>query len=287
VEAEFPDGVGVGVRRPLLHDRLSACAREVGVALHWGTPVHAVTPAVLHCNGLSVAYRWLIAADGLNSVMRRRLGLNQVIMERCRRGFQRHYRVTPWSPYVEIHWSRHGQACITPVGPEEVCVCLITHDPRWRFDALFRLFPQVAARLHGAVPTTAVRGALTATRQLARVVRDHVALVGDASGSVDAITGDGLCLAFQQAERLGQALAAGDLAHYASAHRQLARRARCMAALLTLLDRRAWLRRRALRAFAAEPAVFASFLAFHVDQGSLSGVDWRTLLACGWRFVAG
>ena len=52
------------------------------------------------------------------------------------------------------------------------------------------------------------RGTPALTRRLERVHRDNVALVGDASGSVDAITGAGLCLAFQQAERLGEALAA-------------------------------------------------------------------------------
>jgi flavin-dependent dehydrogenase len=154
---------------------------------------------------LSVAYRWLIAADGLHSAIRRWTGLNQIAVERTRLGFQRHYRVPPWSGLAEVYWTQHGQACITPVGPEEVCVCLLTTETRVRFPDLFALFPQVAVHLEGAVPTTAVRGAVTGTRRLARVYRDTVALVGDASGSVDAITGAGLSLAFQQAEPLGEA----------------------------------------------------------------------------------
>ena len=78
-------------------------------------------------------------------------------------------------------------------------MCLLTTETRVRFPDLFALFPQVAVHLEGAVPTTAVRGAVTGARRLARVYRDTVALVGDASGSVDAITGAGLSLAFQQA----------------------------------------------------------------------------------------
>ena len=222
VEARFPSGLGVGIRRPLLHQALVERAREVGVAIHWATPVRAVAPTVVQSKRLSVAYRWLIAADGLHSAIRRWTGLNQIAIERTRLGFQRHYRVAPWSGLAEIHWTQHCQACITPVGPEEVCVCLLTTETRVRFPDLFALFPQVAAHLEGAPPTTAVRGAVTGTRQLARVYRDTVALVGDASGSVDAIAGAGLGLAFQQAEPLGEALARGDLALYASAHRGLA-----------------------------------------------------------------
>ena len=61
----------------------------------------------------------------------------------------------------------------------------------------------------GRGPHDCRAGAVTGTRRLARVYRDKVALIGDASGGVDAITGAGLCLAFQQAEPLGKALASG------------------------------------------------------------------------------
>jgi flavin-dependent dehydrogenase len=287
VDARFPHGIGVGLRRPLLHACLVERARELGVSLLWGTPVRTVTPTVLHSPGLSVAYRWLIAADGLHSAMRRWTGLNQFTVERRRLGFQRHYRVTPWSDFVEIHWSQCCQACITPVSRDEVCICLITQDTTQRFATLFHVFPQVAARLAGAVPTTAVRGAVTGTRQLARVTRGNVALIGDASGSVDPITGEGLCLAFQQAERLSEALATGDLARYATAHRRLVRRPRMMASLLLLMDGRDWLRGRTIRTLAAEPTHFARLLALHVGQRSLPGVGWKALLTFRWQFLAG
>jgi flavin-dependent dehydrogenase len=152
-----------------------------------------------------------------------------------------------------------------------------------RFPDLFSLFPQVAAHLEGAAPTTAVRGAVTGTRRLARVYRDKVALVGDAAGGVDAITGAGLGLAFQQAEQLGEALALGDLSRYAIAHRCLARRPGWMASLLLLLDGRPWLRRWAMRVLTAEPAHFARLVALHVGQRVPPNLPpnrgWRALLA--------
>ena len=101
VDARFPSGIGVGIRRPLLHQALVERAHEVGVAIHWATPVRAVAPAVVQSKRLSVAYRWLIAADGLHSAIRRWTGLNQIAVERTRLGFQRHYRVPPWSGLAE------------------------------------------------------------------------------------------------------------------------------------------------------------------------------------------
>ena len=99
-----------------------------------------------------------------------------------------------------------------------------------------------------------------------RHIRLALTPLGDASGGVDAISGAGLCLAFQQAEPLGKALAIGDPALYASAHRGLARRPGLMASLMLLMDGRPWLRRWAMRVLTAEPAHFARLVALHVGQ---------------------
>jgi hypothetical protein len=61
-------------------------------------------------------------------------------------------------------------------------------------------------------------------------------LGSDASGSVDAITGEGLCLAFQQAIALASALETGNLDAYQAEHRRLLRRSAFMAALMLSLN---------------------------------------------------
>jgi menaquinone-9 beta-reductase len=96
------------------------------------------------------------------------------------------------------------------------------------------------------------------------VIRGQVALVGDASGSVDAITGEGLALAFRQARFLATSLTADDLRTYDAVHRQIGRRPWLMARLLLLMDGNDGLRRGALRTLAACPRIFGSLLAFHV-----------------------
>jgi flavin-dependent dehydrogenase len=155
------------------------------------------------------------------------------------------------------------------------------------FTAMEAEFPQLAKRLSAAQGITgAERGAVTMTRRLPRVFEGHVVLIGDASGSVDAITGEGLCLGFRQALALGDALEAGDLRGYAAAHRRLSRQPAMIGRLMLLLDGRTRLRERAIRALASDAELFARLLAIHAGVTS-SVQEWASAGAMlGWRFVA-
>jgi flavin-dependent dehydrogenase len=128
------------------------------------------------------------------------------------------------------------------------------------------------------------KGALTANCSLRRVSRGNIALIGDASGTVDAITGEGLCLAFSQAIVLAECLKNGDLSRYEWEHRRLALRPRVMARLMLLMDRRPRLQRRTLQVFGERPYIFRRLLKLHV--GVLSplhlAVDGLTL---GWGLL--
>src|SRR5208283_5727623 len=123
-----------------------------------------------------------------------------------------------------------------PVATDEICVVLISHDAHLRLDTALTAFPELAARLFGAEPSSVERGAISATRKLHRVYQGCVALVGDASGTVDAITGEGMCLSFRQAEVLAESFAAGNLERYQQVHRTLVRRPALMASLMLTLD---------------------------------------------------
>jgi flavin-dependent dehydrogenase len=130
-------------------------------------------------------------------------------------------------------------------------------------DALAR-FPELEGYLAGAPISSSERGAITATALLKSVVRGNIALIGDASGSVDAITGEGLCQAFRQAEALAGAMAAGDLSSYARLHRSIRRRPIFMADLMLSMDRWPGARRHVIRTLSAHPQWFGKLLAIHV-----------------------
>lgn len=256
-EATFPQGPGIGMRRTELHRLLIGHAEQAGVELRWNTAVSALD--FIHAG-------WVIGADGATSGVRRWSGLDRPRRHSRRYAFRRHYAIAPWTSFMEIHWGRDRQFYVTPVAPDEVCVVVISNDPHLRIDDALPAFPALAARLAGVPVHSSERGAITGTCTYARVVSGNIALIGDASGTVDAITGEGMCLAFRQAALLADSLAAGSLERYARGHRALARRPSFMADFMLLMNGRPRLRDRVLRTLSTQPALFARLLAMHVGR---------------------
>jgi menaquinone-9 beta-reductase len=284
-EGDFPEGPGLGMRRTALHRKMLARASECGVEFLWNTPVTELRPEGVIAAGRAVGAKWVIGADGSGSRVRRWAGLDRHAHRHCRIAYRRHYRVKPWSEFTEVYWGHDSQAYATAVGDEEICVTVITREAGRRLDSLLREFPSLLRSLQGAEATTVERGAVTAMHRLARVCRGRMALIGDASGSVDAITGEGLGLAFQQAVALAEALGNGRLEDYQAAHRRLARRPHWMGKLMLLLGSSPIRRRRVLRAFLREPGLFERLLAIHVGQSSPMHLATTGALF-GWRLLA-
>lgn len=283
-KARFPSGPALGVRRTVLHRILIEHAERAGVRFLWRSVVTGLSSEGVFVSGRLVRSRWIIGADGTDSLVRRWAGLDLHRRKEQRFAFRRHYRVKPWSDLMELHWAKGCQLYVTPVGPEEVCVALLSRTPSLRLDDALLEFPEAAGRLRGAPHTSAERGAVSVTRRLARVCSGRVALIGDASGGVDAITGEGLCLAFKQACLLADCLVAGDLARYQAGHRSSLRRPATMARALLLLENRERLRQRVIGAFAKCPELFARLLAAHV--GAASAMDAAVNgVALGWRLL--
>ncbi|HXP39628.1 MAG TPA: NAD(P)/FAD-dependent oxidoreductase [Candidatus Acidoferrales bacterium] len=285
VAASFPKGVGIGVRRTVLHRLMVARAEAVGVSLLWQTPVTGLHPDGVRLGGQIVHSRWIAGADGGHSLVRRWAGLDRYHWDRTRFAFRRHYRVSPWSDCMELHWGAKCQIYITPVAQDEICVALVSRDPHLRLDTALPAFPEIASRLRDAEPTSAERGAISSTRKLRQVYQGRVALVGDASGAVDSITGEGLCLTFLQAQVLAECFAAGDLRSYQQQHRVLSRRPALISQFMLALDWKTSLRQRVMRACDSDPQLFRRMLAMHV--GALSPSDFAAdSLSLGWRLLS-
>jgi menaquinone-9 beta-reductase len=274
VAADFPRGSGLALRRTALHQILVDAATHAGVELHWGTPSGELS---------DVKARWIIGADGHASRVRKWAGLDRWRRVRERLGFRVHYQIAPWTDHVEVYWHPEFQMYVAAVAADQVMVAVLCHDPQMRVAEALDFFPELRERLGDAPRTTMERGGLSATRRLWVVTQGSVALVGDAAGSVDAITGEGLGLAFRQSLALADALVAGNLDFYEAAHRRLARRPRFMADLLLLLDGRPDLQYRALHYLARHPQVFRFLLAWHVGQirNPIRYFDGRTTPALG------
>ncbi|MCU1403894.1 MAG: FAD-binding protein, partial [Glaciihabitans sp.] len=230
VTHRFTTGEGRGVRRTTLHRALADRAKELGVATISGravavrintsldgTTTAAVqvesvsrdpsTPGELHGEWITAHY--LLACDGLHSTIARLAGLRATAAPARsathrphhtprRFGVRQHYAVAPWSDNIEVYYGPSAEFYITPVSDGEVGVAMLAAQGT-DFDKALQALPELARRLEGAAPASSRRGAGPFGQTTLARQRGPVLLVGDASGYVDAITGEGLRLGIAQA----------------------------------------------------------------------------------------
>jgi flavin-dependent dehydrogenase len=283
-EADFPAGArGRGVRRTALAARLLAAAGDAGVELRRAR-VAALTPTGVAHDGGKLDARFVVGADGLRSRVRRWADLARPASGAARFGVVRHLRRAPWSERVEVVFGDGAEAYVTPLGGEEIGVALLWSGAARGFDELLatRLPAALGERLSGSETLGRDRGAGPFRQRARRAAAGRVALVGDAAGYVDALTGEGLAIAFEEALALAPALAAGDLAAYARASARLRRVPETVTRLALLLTRHPPLRRRAIAALAADPALFSRLLGVLGTGRTVREVGGAALV----RFVA-
>jgi flavin-dependent dehydrogenase len=285
-EGVFPQTGGLGVRRLDLHEALVRRAEELGVELLWGVSAKGLDGDGVETDHGTIRARWIVGADGLLSRVRLWAGLAGEPSPLRRFGVRRHFAVAPWTDCVEVHWGPGCEAYVTPVGPDRIGIALLWSGKTDGFDELIGHFPVLRDRLADAPEISRDRGAGPLHQKVLGVWHANVALVGDASGYLDAITGEGMAVAFHQTAALVESIQAGDLSRYAAAHRRISRLPDFMTSMVLALERRPRLRRRALRALAAEPALFSRLLGIHGRTLPARRLGLDGALRLAWRLVA-
>lgn len=288
--ATFPEQGGRGLSRRALMQKLDARARNLGVVILSGHTLRdfRYEHRVLHaevmsaCSGRQVYRgRLLVAADGLRSQIRRRLGYDLPAPPRERFGLQRHFRCEPWSNWVDVYWHDQAEVYVTPVGPQEIGVAVLSHGRPRSHDAIMGLFPELSARLATATKKGRVRGAGPLEQRALGVLAPGVALVGDAAGYLDALSGEGLALGFRSAVALVERFAAGELWRYPRDHSRIGSAYYATTHLMLALARRPRLRRAALQYLSSRPQLFSELLG--IAAGST--VPAKSVLAAAVRWV--
>src|ERR1700733_451961 len=236
-------------RHSALHAAVASPAKEQDT--EWiSTRITSVDQDAHGVTAAGVRAKWLIAADGLHSAVRRTVGISVVAGRPRRYGVRWHYRVPAWSEFVEVHWSRWGEAYVTPVEPDLVGVAILSQG---RPDLVW--FPGLAHHLHDADRGRA-RGCGPMRQVVSRRVAGRVLLVGDAAGYEDALTGEGVSLAVKQAAAAVKAIADDMPSSYESAWHRVTRDYRLLTRGLVLTTVPKTARRAIVPACALLPGVF-------------------------------
>jgi len=272
LEARFTGGEGLGIRRTALEDALRERALACGAELKTGAVLAARARGdrvELETAGGPLETRLLIAADGLHSSLRRAAGLEAPHGDApLRFGLRRHFEVPPWTDLVEVHWEDAIEAYVTPVSPRSVNVAFLRERSGSEdFSALLERFPLLRDRVGGAPAISETRGAGPLLQRVRSVWAERLALIGDAAGYVDAITGQGLSLAFAASALLMESLPDDLSADLSPALRRYAARLRprwlayaLPARALVALSGRPALRRVTFRSLHSVPLAFGALV---------------------------
>ncbi len=264
--ALFPVAPALGMRRTALHTLLSDRAAALGVRRIRATA--RLAGGTVLVQGKRHEAKWIVGADGAQSAVRKAAGLDHGHTASRRFALRQHFQLAPGAPaplYVEVYWAAGTQAYVTPISRGCIGVAVISTKKLTSMPDALASFPALLRLLEGAAPAGTSRGAVSTHRTLRRVHRGSVVLAGDASGSVDAVTGDGLALGFLQALALARAFRAGDLEPYQREHTRLSRTPRLMSRTLLAMSAHPLLTRASILLLRHLPGLFPALLRFHTQ----------------------
>jgi flavin-dependent dehydrogenase len=216
---------GLALRRETLDAIVLGCARSAGARLAEGAHVidltrdasGRVTGVRVRVHGEAatrdVAARIVVGADGLRSVVARRLGLTRHAPWPRRVAFVAHFRgVRGMGDCGEMHVARDGYLGLADVGRGVTNVALVVPEVHVAgargasgtpIDRWIAAQVELAPRFEGAERVSPVRATGPFASRSRRAWAAGAALVGDAADFFDPFTGEGIYAALRGGELLG------------------------------------------------------------------------------------
>lgn len=288
---------GLGIRREVLDAAVLSLAANCGVEIRTGVTVNGLVTergrvATLDTSQGAIGARAFVAADGLQSRMRRLAGLDGFRVG-SRYGVSAHV-VLPRAPEpaVDVFFHDGYEVYRTPIGARTANVAILLEKPQMaRFAGRLAEAYRMMLQDHPAIGTPvqledAPLAAGPFPRDCWRSWRGNLVLVGDAAGFFDGISGDGMSAALVTARLCASAV--GEFLNadgydafraYETRHRRVGRNANLLARLSLSLARRPAAARFAVRNMERQPQTFARLVEIGAGGAGLRSLRPRDLLA--------
>ena len=207
---------GVGIRRLALSQALyERASQEHNIKILSSTRVNKInnnsSHMLVNTSAGNINSRLIVGADGLRSQVRRWAGLEDKSRAFMRYGIRRHFNTKHESKHVEVYFAPGLEAYVTPCGPEQINVAFLwSKDSRFNlnFENLLSFFPVLSNKLVNSRVLSEERAIGPLEYRSKSPVAPGIALVGDAAGYLDAITGEGNSVAMSCAHALAQTVSA-------------------------------------------------------------------------------
>ncbi len=241
-------------------------------------------------NGSLGEFDLLIACDGLRSTIRKKAGLEVMIgRQQNRMGARIHYKISPWTKQVEVYWKNNIECYVAPTSDD--CVEFVFGWDQKKLnlkpgrgsvleDQLFANFPDLKSKVTGCSRLSDLEAMGSFGRRSRSPLSGRLMLMGDALVFLDPITGEGMSLAFEQADILsrhypgifsqkGQSLYIKEVNH-------LVRRYVFMTKMALMLSRFSRLRRLLINLLEHYPRFFTHLL--EVNMGNKKILEFNQLV---------
>ena len=213
-----------GIARPVLHEILTATAKQLGVTVRLGLTVDAIHDAadgvqVRFSDGTTGAYDLMIGADGAYSKMRTLLfGSSHRPVFNGLAVWRYNFPRPPDMEWGSVHYSRRAKAGLVPISPSLMYIFVVTPEPSNAKPASSSLADAMRERLgEFGGPVAALREQIVdpagvVYRPMEPILQPapwhlgHVLLIGDAAHAATPHLSQGASMAIEDAVLVAQLL---------------------------------------------------------------------------------
>jgi flavin-dependent dehydrogenase len=272
-EGRFAANSGIGQRRKHLDNVLfQSASSTAGVRITTGAAVdgplveNGVVKGLL-VNGIPHRAKLTVAADGVHSRIRHKLGLD-IPVRRKRIGACCHFRLAAGNStpdWVEIFLKRGYELYVTPLPNHEILVAALFEEACGPVDqSLHRWIqsePYLAQLLEGAAQISEVDCISPLAGRARTGVLPGLVLLGDAAGFLDPITGGGMTQALMTSELLSNCIATQSLHRFEQRRNAMLRDFKVVNSMVLWLADHPNLATSALSVLRAFPSLFSRLIA--------------------------